>query len=270
MGVHERFLHRRGPRHPPGPVTDRPDGGEPPLRGPASLSKPQLDVGYFTNHADAVLAFWRETVGLAGEPPVPFNDGLVQHRHALGGSVVKVNTGTGGVGEGVPTGYRELLVARPDLTAPERLHDPDGNPVTLVPAEHLGVRGIAVRLLVRDLARHRRFYTQVMGFAEEAPGHFRTGDSLLIVDEDPDVAPAGHWVNAGFRYVTLHVRRVDATFDAMTGDGATVGERPYAIERIAKISFVRDPDGNWIEVAQRASLAGPWWDTDDTGPAGDG
>ena len=27
---------------------------------------------------------------------------------------------------------------------------------------------------------------------------------------------------------------------------------------IAKISFLKDPDGNWIEVAQRASLAGPW------------
>jgi predicted enzyme related to lactoylglutathione lyase len=56
------------------------------------------------------------------------------------------------------------------------------------------------------------------------------------------------------------VMRVDDAFAAITAAGAEIGEAPYSIGRIARISFVRDPHGNWIEVAQRAALAGPWWD----------
>ena len=38
--------------------------GEAPARGPESLSKPQLDVGFFTNNLEAVLAVWRDEIGV--------------------------------------------------------------------------------------------------------------------------------------------------------------------------------------------------------------
>jgi catechol 2,3-dioxygenase-like lactoylglutathione lyase family enzyme len=164
------------------------------------------------------------------------------------------------VTEGVPSGYRELLIAHAGLQSPRQLHDPDGNPITLVPPGQRGIHGIGIRLGVSDTARQRLFYTKAMGLIEEQPGAFRSGDSLLLVEQDTSARPTGHWMNAGFRYLTLHVKRVDASFEAMTADGAIVGERPYSIGKIARISFIRDPEGNWIEVAQRAALAGPWWD----------
>ena len=40
-----------------------------PARGPNALSKPQLDVGFFTNKLEPMLAFWREvkkSSGIAG------------------------------------------------------------------------------------------------------------------------------------------------------------------------------------------------------------
>jgi lactoylglutathione lyase len=32
---------------------------------------------------------------------------------------------------------------------------------------------------------------------------------------------------------------------------------PITLGETARISFIRDPDGNWIELSQRASLVGP-------------
>ncbi|MEQ8663192.1 MAG: hypothetical protein RLW62_20440, partial [Gammaproteobacteria bacterium] len=229
---------------------------------PCARAKPALDIGYFTNRPREMLAFWREEMGLAGEAPVEFNDGLTQYRHALGDSVLKVNTARGGVASDVPSGFRELVIARAGERAPRRLRDPDGNAITLVPPGHDGVSGVALRLAVADAAQEDRFLVDALGCTRQAPGRYASGDSLLLVEADAAAAPAGHWVNAGLRYVTVHVMRVDAAFDAMIAAGAAVGERPYSIGRIARISFVRDPDGNWFEVAQRAALAGPWWQDD--------
>ena len=231
-----------------------------PTRGPESLSKPQLDVGFFTNNLEPMLAFWRDEIGLASEEPVHFNDVLIQYRHALGDTVVKINASKDGVAEGVPSSYRELLIAREGLNQPQELKDPDGNRITLVPPGHLGVRGIGIRLGVSNPDSQKRFYVDAMGLIEEQSDSFRSGDSLLLVEQDATAQPAGHWMNAGFRYLTLHVKRVDASFKAIVDNGATVGEEPYSIGKVARISFVRDPEGNWIEVAQRAALAGPWWE----------
>ena len=228
-----------------------------PAQDPFALSKPCFDVGYFTNDLADMLAFWRDDMGLAFEEPVAFNDGLTQYRHALGNSVVKINTSREGVAN-PPTGYSELLIARPDCTAPREMTDPDGNRITLVPPGESGIEDVGIRVRVRNAETHRAFYTNVMRFEPVGDRVFRSGDSIVIVDQDRHAEPAGHWVNAGMRYYTLHVMRVDECFDAMTSAGAAVGERPYAIGDIARISFVRDPDGNWIEVAQRASLAGSW------------
>jgi catechol 2,3-dioxygenase-like lactoylglutathione lyase family enzyme len=39
--------------------------------------------------------------------------------------------------------------------------------------------------------------------------------------------------------------------------GATEGRGVVTLGETARISFIRDPDGNWIEISQRASLTGP-------------
>lgn len=225
-----------------------------------ALAKPSFDLGYFTNDVAPMLAFWRDEVGLVGEAPVPYNDGLVQYRHALGGSILKINSAAHGVATAIPSGFRELYIAREGLEAPHTLHDPDGNPVTLVPPGYRGIRGVGVRLAVPDIDTEHHFFTQVMGFTATATDAFTSGDTRLFLSHEPDLARAGHWVNAGFRYVTLHVMRIDTEYADLVARGAAEGERPYDIGRLARISFVRDPFGNWFEVAQRAALAGPWWE----------
>lgn len=224
-----------------------------------ALAKPCFDVGYFTDNRDAMLSFWRDDIGLDFEEPVEFNNGLTQYRHALGDSVIKINTSRDPITR-PPTGYCELLVAKPGCTVVETVTDPDGNTIRFVPPGEYGVHGLGIRLRVRDVAAHETFFRDTMKFERISEHSFRSGNSIILLERDERSETAGHWVNLGFRYFTLHVMNVDDCFNAMTSTGAAVGEKPYSIGRIARISFVRDPDGNWIEVAQRASLAGGWWE----------
>ena len=138
--------------------------------------------------------------------------------------------------------------------------NPDGELITLVPLGFKGIKETAIKVKVNNLKSHADFYENVMGFKRENDRTFQVGNCLLFLDEieEEEKLFAGHWVNLGFRYLTLHVMKIDETFSGMVAAGAEVGEEPYAIGDIAKISFLKDPDGNWIEVAQRASLAGPW------------
>jgi lactoylglutathione lyase len=61
----------------------------------------------------------------------------------------------------------------------------------------------------------------------------------------------------GMRYVTVQVRDCDAEHRRLKSMGVWEGAAPVTLGTVARISFIRDPDGNFIEISQRASLTGP-------------
>src|ERR1700730_2149509 len=61
----------------------------------------------------------------------------------------------------------------------------------------------------------------------------------------------------GMRYITVQVRDVDADHRRFMSMGVWEGAAPVSLGAVARISFIRDPDGNFIEISQRASLTGP-------------
>jgi lactoylglutathione lyase len=183
--------------------------------------------------------------------------GFVQHRHALNGSVSKLNAVEAPLPETPRAGYRELWIAREGVAEPRALTDPDGNCVVLVPPGHAGVTGIAVVLAVRDAAAQRRFYAGALGLEALAPDAFRCGSSLLRVREDPSAESEASRDGRGYRYVTIQVFDCDAEHAGILARGGAEGAKPVTLGSTARISFVRDPDGNWIEISQRASLTGP-------------
>jgi len=121
------------------------------------LAKAQIDFGLCTNNIDALLSFWQTDVGLQLDHVLPVRRGQTQHRHDALGSVIKINHIVKGLPQTTPSGYRELLIARPNLAHPQRLTDPDGNRVTLLPRGNEGVNQIGIRLTVRNLDAHRAF-----------------------------------------------------------------------------------------------------------------
>jgi catechol 2,3-dioxygenase-like lactoylglutathione lyase family enzyme len=224
------------------------------------LAKPHLDIGVQVRDTKAALRFWQDEVGAVFDHVLAVSPGNRQHRHDLHGSVLKINNSREPRPDAPPTGYRELIVAREGLTAPVPLEDPEGNRVTLVPPGTFGVEKVGVRLAVRDLAAHRTFYAGALGLAEEsvegAGAAFRAGDSIILADQSDDAPSDAQIGGYGWRYITFQIHKVDAEHARALAHGAREGRAPVTLGQTARISMIRDPDGNWIELSQRASITG--------------
>ena len=217
--------------------------------------KDQLDVGLVTGRSE-VVDFWRDAVGLRFDHRLPIAKGQVQWRFEERGSIIKVNLVEAGVGE-QPSGIQGIRIARAEVDTARSLADPDGNAVGLVPAGHDGLSQLGVELAVRDLDRTMRHYAGVLGFEALGPDRVRCGDTLLSFVERPD-APSGFArADRGWTYLTVQVRSCDAETARVEGLGARVAFPPTTLGEVARISMVADPDGNWLEISQRASLVGP-------------
>ncbi|MES1989627.1 MAG: VOC family protein [Pseudomonadota bacterium] len=224
-----------------------------------NLAKPRIDIGLFTNQIDAMLDFYQNKVGIAFDHALPLGSGQMQHRHDLSGSVLKINTSRNEIPAGQPTGYRELLIARDGLLGPRHMSDPDGNIVTLVPRGLWGVTQIGIRLDVRDVNEHRRFYALALGLPdvpEEGGDSFYCGESVIMVKSAGDASINADIAGVGIRYITAQVFKADAEYDGIIARGGREGTKPRTLGDVARFGFVRDPDGNWIEISQRASLTG--------------
>jgi catechol 2,3-dioxygenase-like lactoylglutathione lyase family enzyme len=220
------------------------------------LAAARFDIGLATNDLEAALAFWRGVPGVTFDHALPIRRGHVQHRHDALGSVLKINHHAAPLPTTPPAGYRELLIASKDVSAVKALTDPDGARVSLVPPGHDGVIQIGMRIGVRDLPAHRRFYAEALGLPEERPGAFRAGQSLILLESDPSASNDAGFDGAGWRYITFQIFKVDDEHAAVLAKGGREALAPVTLGATARISMVRDPDGNWIELSQRASIVG--------------
>ena len=224
------------------------------------LAKSRIDFGLSTNNLEPMLAFWQGEVGLPFDHLLKIRRGQDQHRHDAHGSVIKINHLADPLPEGPPTGYRELYYAKDGVTEPRALQDPDGNRVTLVPPGWRGIGQIGVRLAVRDVDAHRRFYDDALGLSEEpweGGAAFRAGESLLIVEARDDAPVDGARTGGkGWGYITFQIFKVDQEHAFVLAHGGREALAPVTLGETARISMVKDPDGNRIELSQRASIVG--------------
>lgn len=223
------------------------------------LAKNVIDVGLSTNQLEPMLQFWRQDAGLRFDHVLPVRRGQKQYRHDARGSVIKVNHHRDPLPDAAPSGYRELVIAREGVEQPRAMIDPDGNRVRLVPPGHDGITQIAVAMAVRSLSEHRKFYGDILGFAEQDwPGGaaFRLGDSLVLLKEERTATVDPLRQARGWRYITLQVADIDAVHDELRSKGVREGLAPVTLGEVARISMILDPDGNWIELSRRASIVG--------------
>jgi lactoylglutathione lyase len=226
------------------------------------LAKPRIDIGFATNNGPAALAFWKNQIGLPFDHTQPIRRGYKQHRHDLCGSILKINQVYQPLPDNPPSGYRELLIARDGLMTPQPLIDPEGNRVSLVPTGMLGIERIGIRLGVRDVEAHRRFYMEALGLpqgkSDGAGGAmtFLAGDTVLIVEPASDAPHDASFEGKGWRYITFQVFDVDREHAYVLAHGGREARAPVTLGTTARVSMVRDPDGNWIELSQRASITG--------------
>lgn len=233
------------------------------------LAKQCVDVGLFTNRLEEMQAFYGERLRLPYEEMLALGGGARQYRYGLLGSVLKINHTRDALPPRIPGGYLRLTISDPRTPMPFNLADPDGNAVELVPSGQRGIEQIEIHLGVTSEAEHARFYGEVLGCERVDERRFRLGKTLISFELDPrarraerseslDAARVMATMRAvGFRYMTVQVRNCDQEHRRALAAGAWEGSPPVTLGEVARISFLRDPDGNFIEVSQRASLTGP-------------
>src|SRR5258708_12454832 len=136
--------------------------------------------------------------------------------------------------------------------------DPDGNRVSLVPRGMFGIERIGIRLGVRDVEAHRRFYMEALGLPQgESAGAamtFLAGDTVLIVEPAPDAPDDASFEGKGWRYITFQVFEVDREHAYVLAHDGREARPPVTLGPTPRISLVLAPDAHWIELSPPSSL----------------
>ncbi|MFT6463359.1 VOC family protein [Halopseudomonas laoshanensis] len=221
-----------------------------------SFAKAFFDVGLFTNQASALRDYYQQ-LGLSFDHSLKLGGGVLQHRYQADDAVLKINDARDPLPEAPASALTELLIALPGCPEAVQKQDPDGNCIRLVPTGEDDIQGLALRMSVSDVATSTRFYTEVLGLHELRPGVLSCGKGLLLLQASGQPPCAASPLAArGLRYLTLQIFDCDKTYAHAIGHGATGVREPVNMGSTARIAFIQDPDGVWIELSQRASVTG--------------
>jgi catechol 2,3-dioxygenase-like lactoylglutathione lyase family enzyme len=224
------------------------------------LARGLLDPGLFSDNEATMRKFYEGDVGLPMIERLPHSDTYAEVFFELLPGKLKIQSFVEPIAPAV-TGYRELLIARPGLTEPVATEDPDGLRVHLVPSGHRGVTTAGYVVSVPDVDAQLRFLADGMG-AVEADGGYRVGDTQLFVEEGPRSGEPTPAARKGFVYLTMIVHDCAAAHAQLLRAGATHSLRMLRLADRCLFSWVRDPNGNWVEIVQYAELSGPLPDID--------
>lgn len=212
------------------------------------FAKPAFDVGFATNDLDGYRTLWGDRIGLAYDHLAKLGGGFHQHRWRAGQSIVKVNHTRSELAATPAGGYRGLTFGS---TEAGDLEAPDGAPIHRRPLADIDLE---LNVVANDLAAFDGFYGEALGLEPDGPHAFRLGRSRITATAG--AAPrVDDWRARGLRYMTVQIFECDAVMQALADAGAEIGRPARSLGQV-RYGFVRDPDGNWIEISERASLTG--------------
>lgn len=218
-----------------------------------SPAKSALDVGFYTNDLEAARSFWADSIGLGYEELLKVGGGVHQHRYTLHGGVLKQNVARDTLEPGT-SGFLRLRIAA-DIDEVASFVHPDGVPVELVPMGHDGISAVEITLAARSVDHTASILIEAFDARPEG-GRIHIGETLIAFDHQPGRAPAGPSRSLGCTYITTQVFDVQKQHERFIRKGFTEGMAPMRLGDTAAISFVRLPDGDWLELSQRANLTG--------------
>lgn len=217
------------------------------------IVKDAVDIGIATNRLDESRVFWGGTVGLRYDHLLKVGGGIHQHRYDLHGAVLKLNSHRADL-TATLTGFTAMTTVVDGMDDQE-LATPDGTPVLIATSIEDAIRTV-VRVEATDADHTASVIASALG-AARAADQCRIGETVLDVIDVPDRAPTTQREGTGIRYLTIQVRDVEAAHEHALANGMAEGLAPLRLGDTAYVSFVLLPDGDWVELSQRASLTGP-------------
>ena len=219
-----------------------------------------LDPGLFSDNLGPMQAFYTEEVGLPLLERLEHSDAYAEVFFALREGKLKINHALIERMDASTSGYRELYLAG-GVAEARTLEDPDGLTVHLVPTGDRGVSNVGVVVVVPDVEQQQRFIVDGMG-GVESDGGFTVGDTRLFVLEDATAPVPTPVMRRGFTYFSLIVDDVKACQKALVAAGGSPSLRLLQIADRCSFCWIRDPNGNWVEIVQFADPARPLPDCD--------
>lgn len=209
-------------------------------------AKPAFDVGFATNHLAGFRLMFETQLELEYDQLAKLGGGFHQHRWKQGQSIIKVNHARDPLGPAPAGGYRALSLAFKMAAA---FSTPDGAPVHLKRMRDIDLE---LNVTTPDLDAFNRFYGGLLGLEADGRNGFRLGRSRIAAKRGK-AARVDDWRAKGLRYMTVQVYDCDGVMAALRDAGAEIGAEARTLGQV-RYGFVRDPDGNWIEISERASL----------------
>lgn len=115
---------------------------------------------------------------------------------------------------------------------------------------------------VADMDRSIEFYTKQIGlkFVNRREIKQNNAEIAFLKDEDEAAIELTHWRDKNelkegdnFDHIAFAVNDMEATMRELKRSGVTVAMEPYSLQgSTSKIAFIKDPDGNWLELIQSA------------------
>lgn len=117
-------------------------------------------------------------------------------------------------------------------------------------------------LNVSDLDRSIEFYTHLIGLRLVSRREVKQNNAEIafLQDESGAAIELTRWRDKknlvegdNFDHIALAVNDVRNTIDELKANGVTIAMEPFSLSgSSSKIAFIKDPDGNWLELIEKA------------------
>jgi len=115
-------------------------------------------------------------------------------------------------------------------------------------------------LNVMDLERSIAFYQDVLGLKLTRRFEVKENNAEIafLEDTDKNAIELTHWRDKkqlvegdNFDHIALGVKQLKEAIERLRGQGVTIAMEPFTLKGgTHQIAFIKDPDGNWLELVE--------------------
>ena len=115
-------------------------------------------------------------------------------------------------------------------------------------------------LNVSNMDRSIEFYTKHVGlqFVSRREVKQNNAEIAFLEDKDGGAIELTQWRDKkelkegdNFDHIAFGVNNIDSTIQDLRGEGVTIAMEPFSLQgSTSKIAFIKDPDGNWLELIE--------------------